>query len=328
MAPDFIPQASSFDWAVIAATISILLGGILFGAGIAFRYARLRLLGQEELAQGIISAAMVGGIVAFCAVLNAAALAAMPSGATPHCPNSQAAATTPSGLYECNLEALSGTYGGLSASLLRSSVITGFASSLKITDGNVTAQPFFALEEASRSLSAESRNANGISALSELELALAGMIRASALVLFLPVGLLLRTFFATRKLGAAAMAAAVAAFMVYPLLFLHTFPASSSPAVAKNATTLADGFNAAYAAIPAVRLNDTASVQSQMEGISGGEFEARLQPVLSASADANALAVADLVVFPLVSLAVSAVAAFEFYRIFSARVFVPYLDEI
>ena len=328
--PDsFIPQTTNFDWAIIAATISILLGGILFGAGIAFRYARLRLFGQEEIAQGIISAAMAGGILVFCSALSVAAISAMPPGAAmPSCPHAQAAASTPSGLYECNLEAMSGAYSGLSSSILRSSLIIGFASSLKITEGNVSAQPLFAYEEASRSVSSESRDAAGVAALSYMELSLADIVRASALVLFLPVGLLLRTFFATRKLGAAAMAVAVSAFMVYPLLFIQTFPASKSAAAAANATALADGFNSEYANVRSADLSNTAAVQSQISAISGGDFENRLQPALSSSANANALAIADLAIYPLISLVVSAVAALGFYWIFSARVFVPYLDAV
>lgn len=324
----FSPQPASFDWAIVAATISILLGGILFGTGIGLRFARLRLFGQEELAQGIISAAMVGGIFAFCSALSVAASGIVPSSGWPPCPSAANVAGTPFGFYECHLEAMSASYSELSSSLQRSSTITGFASSLKITEGNVSAQPLFALEESSRSLSEESRVANGIAALAHSELLVADVVRSSALVLFLPIGLLLRSFFATRKLGAAAMAIAVSAFMVYPLLFIHTFPAGKSAQAAANATIASGNFNAAFASIPSLELGSAAGVRDRIDEISGGDFESRLQGMLSGSAGANAQAASDLAVFPLISLIVSAVAALEMYLIFSANIFVPYFETV
>ena len=154
------------------------------------------------------------------------------------------------------------------------------------------------------------------------------MARASALALFLPIGVLLRAFFATRKLGAAAMAIAVSAFAVYPLLFMHTFAASDSADAAQNATALSGSFNSAFAAVPSTDLNSPAGVQNQIISISGGDFAGKLQSALSSSAGANAQAVSDLAVFPIISLIVSAVAALEFYLIFSANVFVPYFEAV
>ncbi len=78
---DFQLQTASFDIAIVAATISILLGGILFGAGLGFGLRRMRLLGLEEIGQGIISAAMVGALVAFVALLDATTSSMVPSSA-------------------------------------------------------------------------------------------------------------------------------------------------------------------------------------------------------------------------------------------------------
>ncbi|MCX6769061.1 MAG: hypothetical protein NT051_00055, partial [Candidatus Micrarchaeota archaeon] len=63
---------ASFDIAIMAATISILIGGILFGIGMGFGARRIRLLGSEELGQGIISAAMLGALISVSAVLDTA----------------------------------------------------------------------------------------------------------------------------------------------------------------------------------------------------------------------------------------------------------------
>lgn len=324
----FSPNSATFDLAIMAATISILLGGISFGLGLGLQNMRIRLFGQEELAQGIVSAAMVGGIFAFYSILNAAALSAVPQASLPSCPRSQGITSSPFGFYECHLEALSNSYSSESSALSQSALIAGFASSLKITNGNVSSQPFFALEEASRSLSAQSGKSNEISALSYSSLELAGLARSSALALFLPIGLLLRTFFATRKLGAAAMAISVSAFMVYPLLFMHTFPASKALSASIAATKASNGFNNAFSGVTLLELGDASGAQSQASALSSNGFPGKASSLLQSSANANALPAADLFVFPLVSALVSLVAALELYSIFSMRIFVPYLDSV
>ncbi len=324
----FLPNGASFDLAIIAATISILIGGISFGMGIGLQHARIRLFGQEELAQGIVSAAMVGGIFAFYSILNAAALAAVPPSSLPSCPRSHDVANSPFGFYECHLEALSVSYAASSSALSQSALITGFASSLKITDGNVSAQPFFALEGASRSISAQSEKAGEISALSYSSLELAELVRVSALAIFLPVGLLLRAFFATRRLGAAVMAIAVSAFMVYPLLFMHTYPISTALPSSVAAARVSNDFNAAFSGATLPEFGDSSAVKAQVRSLSNDGFPGRVSMLLQSAANSNALPVSDLLVFPAVSIIVSLVTALELYGIFSARIFVPYLDSV
>jgi len=185
---------TSYSMAIIAATISILIGGILFGVGHGFGIRRVRLLGAEEIGQGIISAAMVGALVAFAAILNATVATMVPASTLPACPGIQDPASSPYSYYSCNLQALGNSLQSLSASLARASDISGFASSLRIDVGVVSAQPFFALESASKSLYGASQQAQQLSSLSLFELQLADFIRSSALGVFLPAGLLLRKY--------------------------------------------------------------------------------------------------------------------------------------
>lgn len=83
---DFSSQTGSFDTAILAATISILLGGILFGVGLGFGLRRMRLFGAEEIGQGIISAAMAGAIFSFALLADATVSSMVPQGAVPSCP--------------------------------------------------------------------------------------------------------------------------------------------------------------------------------------------------------------------------------------------------
>ena len=225
---EFSSQGAGFGIAIVAATISILIGGILFGVGLGFGLRRLRLLGAEELGQGIISAAMVGALFACVLLLDSTVSSLVPQGQLQACPGVASPTGSPFGYYTCNLQALSGSLRQLGSSLYRAADIAGFAGSLSVNAGVISAQPFFALQAASQQLSEAAQQAHSLSALAFFELELADAIRSSALIVFLPAGLILRTFFATRRLGAAAMATAISAYAVFPLLFLYTFGASQS----------------------------------------------------------------------------------------------------
>lgn len=325
---DFSSQAGSFDIAIMAATISILLGGILFGVGIGFGLRRIRLLGAEEVGQGIISAAMVGALFSFTALIDSTVPSLVPSGPLPACSGIQNPAASPFSYYACNLQALSDSFASLGSSLSRSADISGFASSLAVDAGVVSAQPFFALRAASESLSEQARQAYSLSAIAYLELELSMFISSSALAVFLPVGLVLRTFFATRRLGAAAIAIAVAAYMVFPLLFLHAFSASMSNAAALQSAEASSLFNSQFASLPLLDLDQTGAARQKISEMSSGDFGGKVQALFPLSFRAVALAQADLIFYPLLSLAVSAVAAIEFYRMLCAPIFLPYFDSV
>jgi len=328
MLQGFTAGSANYDAAIAAATISILLGGILYGAGLGFSVRRVRLLGAEEIGQGIISAAMVGALVAFTALLDATTSSLIPPASLPPCPAVESPSSSPLMFYSCHLSSLSSSFSNLSSQLSRAADIAGFASSLKISAGVVSAQPFFALESASQQLSEASQSSAQLSALAAYEMELALAVQSSALLIFLPAGLLLRTFFATRKLGAAAMALAIAAYAIYPLLFLYTFTASKTAAAISEATSAASEFNSQFASIPLLDLDETGAVRREMNEMSQNDFSSKIQPIFSLSYRATSLANADLFVYPLISMAVSAVAAFELYGLLSAPIFLPYFEKV
>ena len=325
---DFSSQTGSFDAAILAATISILLGGILFGVGLGFGLRRMRLFGAEEIGQGIISAAMAGAIFSFALLADATVSSMVPHGAVPSCPGIASPTGSPFSYYSCNLQSLSDSLRSLCSSLSRSADITGFASSLSINAGVISAQPFFALQSASKQLSDASAQSGFLSALSFLELSLAGAIQSSALQIFLPAGLLLRTFFATRRLGSAAMALSISAYLIFPLLFLYTFTVSSAGAAISDAAGSASSFNSQFASLPLLDLDATGTTRQQINSMSQNDFGGAVQPIFPLALRANALALEDLLVYPLISLLVSAVAALEFYSLISAPIFIPYFESI
>ena len=325
---EFASSTATFDLAILAATISILLGGILFGVGLGFGIRRIRLLGTEEIGQGIISAAMVGVLFAFAAVLDSTTASLVPSSSLPDCPAIASPSSSPFSYYSCHLYSISTSFQSLSSSLSRSADIAGFASSLQVNAGVISAQPFFAAESASRQLSDASHFASQSSALAFFELELATFLQSSALLVFLPAGLMLRTFFATRKLGAAAMALAVAAYLGYPLLFLYAFTMSKTNSAAGEAITATSEFNSDFASLPLLDLDATGAAREKINEMSQNDFGGKIQPLLPLSHRALSLSSADLLIFPLMALLISAVAALEIYAMLSAPILLPYFDSI
>ncbi|VVC01315.1 Uncharacterised protein [uncultured archaeon] len=88
---------------------------------------RIRLLGAEEIGQGIISAAMVGALLAFALLLDSTTASLVPS-SLPSCPAISAPAGSPYSYYMCNLASMELSLRSLSSSLSRASDIAGFAS--------------------------------------------------------------------------------------------------------------------------------------------------------------------------------------------------------
>ena len=325
--PVGLASSGNLDAAIIAATISILLGGILFGLGIGFGLRRVRIFGAEEIGQGIISAAMVGALALFMATINSVSGSIIPEGALASC-GQQSSASLPFSYYSCSLAAVSNSTLRLSNGLARAADITGFASSLEISAGAVSASPFFALQSASKSLSDASMRATLLYSLSAFELGLAASAAGPAFAILLPAGLGLRTFFVTRRLGAAAMAIAVAAYAVYPLLFVQTFKESATVGALQGASGLAESFNEKFASIPLLELDETSSVRDKVREMSGGDFGSQVQQLFPVSYSAFSTAETDLVAYPLISLLISAVAAVELYGFFSAPIFLPYFESV
>jgi len=324
---DLSASSSNFSLAITAATISILIGGMLFGIGLGFGIRRIRLLGAEEIGQGIISAAMLGCLISFALLLQTT-FSSLSLATPPSCPQIAAPQSSPHAYLSCNLAALEISQRELASLLFRASDITGFASSLQLSLGVVSAQPFFALQSVSQQLAGASNLLYIASSLSFLELELSNFIQVSALTVFLPAGLLLRTFFATRKLGAAAMAIAIAAYAVYPLLFTYTFSVSNAQKELAAASSAASSFDSKFASLPLLELDETSAVKEKINELSSGDFGSQAQPLLPSAMRALSLSFADLIIYPLLALAVSIVAAFEFYRLLSAPIFLPYFSSV
>lgn len=324
--PGFFNFAGDLSFAITAATISVLIGGILFGVGIGFGFRRMRIFGAEEIAQGIISSAMVGALAVLIAAINGLFPYDLSQEMNPQCIEFNNITSMPFSYYVCNLDLISKSSNQLGLSLSRSANIAGFASSLDISIGVISVSPFFSLKSASETLSESSVHAYQISSIAFFESELAKSISFASLIIFLPIGLVLRTFFVTRKLGAAAMAISISAYVIYPLVFLFVFNYSPTLSLLSEAIKYSEDFNAKFASIPLMEIDETSGVKDAIDEMAGKDFSGQIQPIFPISYSALSMANADLIFYPAISIIITAISALEIYGFLSAQIFVPYIE--
>jgi hypothetical protein len=309
------PSSSAYAIATALLTISILLSGMAIGIGKALGNRKLEGIGKEELTQAIISAAIFGAIVVIAATTEAAAASLVPDfSAQSLCPSLGHASDSPAFYAQCNYVSLLSDSEALLSSAMKSQNILGFLSKLGLELGAVSAQPFFGLQYAAESLNSLLSNLALLISMLSLQASFLGFAIATAFPIFLPAGLILRMFFATRKLGAAAMALAVAFYIIYPLVFLAAIPAlSGDSSLVVSARQEFDQFNSKYSSVPMMDLQKENVVVQKINELSQQDLVGEAsQLVRSLSRAISALAMLALVL-PLLGLATALAGASALY---------------
>ena len=124
------------------------------------------------------------------------------------------------------------------------------------------------------------------------------------------------------------MAIAISAYAVYPLLFTYTFSVSNTQKEIASASQAASEFDSKFTSLPMLELDETSAVKEKMDELSSGDFGAQAQPLLPSAMRALSLSIADLLIYPLLALVVSTIAALELYRLLSAPIFLPYFSSV
>jgi hypothetical protein len=124
-------------------------------------------------------------------------------------------------------------------------------------------------------LSTQLLSMNMIIILVGLNIQVAEFIGANALGLLFPVGLVLRTVFATRKVGGFLIALAIGLYLFYPT-FVLIFP--DPQADIDYSAELMRNFsnNTFYQTMPVVELNDNYAIAGKLDLMSGKCFDANL----------------------------------------------------
>lgn len=255
-------MAESFvgiEVAVIVVTASIVLAGLLVGLGRAFGFKRIEMFGLEELIQSIINAAIIGSFAAVVELVGVVSSSVV--GETCSVGNVIMQ-------LSCTLGNLNDALFSLMQGMIKLLNIVGYYQDLALDFGAFSISPFSNLSSVSGALAQQLLNINTVMMLVELNTQIAAFIGQNALALLFPVGLVLRTFFATRKVGGFMIALAIGLYVFYPT-FILVFP-DPAPDI-RNSTLLLENFtnNSFYAAAPIIDLNDNYAIAGKIDLLSG-----------------------------------------------------------
>ena len=255
MASEFV----GMEIAVVVVTASIVLSGILIGLGRAFGYKSVEHFGIEELMQSIVNSVIIGSMAAIMALVNSISSTVV----------SQSCSTgTVIFQLACTLDGMNTALFGLFQAVVHTMDLVGYYQTLSLNMGALTIAPFTNLGAVSAALSFQMLSLNLIMILVELNRNIADFIGQNALGLIFPLGLVLRTFFATRKVGGFLLALAIGLFIFYPT-FVLIFPEPMGDI--QNSTALMQNFtnNSYYAAMPIVDLNGNGALATKLDIMSG-----------------------------------------------------------
>ncbi|MCI0503930.1 hypothetical protein L0Y65_04425 [Candidatus Micrarchaeota archaeon] len=255
-------MAESFvgiEVAVIVVTASIVLAGILVGLGRAFGFKRIEMFGLEELMQSIINAAIIGSFAAVVELVGVISSSVV----SETCSKGNVIVQ-----LSCSLGNLNDSLFFLMQGMMRLLNIVGYYQDLALDFGAFSVSPFANLSPVSDALSQQLLSTSMIMMLVELNAQIAAFIGQNALALLFPVGLVLRTFFATRKVGGFMIALAIGLYVFYPT-FILVFP-DPAPDI-MNSTALVENFtnNSFYATVPVIDLNSNYAIAGKLDLLSG-----------------------------------------------------------
>jgi len=250
--------------ATIVVTASIVLAGILIGVGRAFSYKRVENFGIEEFIQSLINAAIIGAFAAIVQLINSVSSSVV-EGAC-------GTGTTVLEQLVCIMERTNANLFLLFQETVRLTNMLGYYQSLNLNFSLFSIQPFSNLSSISLLFSAQILLLQLLMVFVELNIQILNFIGENALLLLFPVGLVFRTFFATRRLGGFLIGLAIGAYLLYPS-FVIIFP-DPQPDVA-NATANVTEFNAKsfYATVPIIDLNDNNAIAAKLDVMSGRCFD-------------------------------------------------------
>lgn len=310
-----MPEIVGTSTVLAVVVISILLSGIAIGLGRSFGYKRIERFGIEELAQAIINAALVGGAMGMIAVLSttSASFASV-----------QCADGSPINELSCNLQSTRNVTFALYQETERAAELAGYYQTLEVRLDTVSIQPLSYLSSTLNILSRQAADLQLLLTLSYLQSNLVAFLQQNAVAYLLSAGLVLRSFFATRKAGAFLIALFLGLYIFYPLILLTIpSPAPTTASALQALKTLVE--NPAYSAIPIVDLNGDYAIAAKLDNMSlratpGSDLTGDITVALQASSQGLSALWTYLVVGPLAALLVLAVLVRELTHAFSAEI--------
>ncbi|MBN2478587.1 hypothetical protein JXB01_04835 [Candidatus Micrarchaeota archaeon] len=243
------------DIAVTVVTIFIILSGILIGIGRALSIKRIELFGIEELLQSIINGALIGAAGAIVVAVDQISSDYF----TPYC---EQTSIVPG--LTCVFQSLAESLFLFLQHLTTMNNTLGYYQSLVLEFGSFSIQPFMNLSGISSIFGFHILLTSILLIMVDLNIQILSFISENALGLIFSLGLIFRSFFATRKLGGFLIALALGLYVLYPSLIM-VFP----PPIQEinNSTMIIEVFNnnTNYSAVPILDLNDNYAIAERMD---------------------------------------------------------------
>ncbi|HIH22943.1 TPA: hypothetical protein HA238_04400 [Candidatus Micrarchaeota archaeon] len=245
--------------AVIVVTISIIIAGIALGIGKALGYRRIEQFGIDELFQSVLNAAIVGSAVVVVESIKATT-------------SSLLAVTCQEGADA--LGELSCIFGKTADSsfllfqeMLKMSNILGYYQNLVLDFGSFSIQPLANLGGPLAIIASQLLTLQFVLILLNLNIQLLSFFAQNGLAMFFPIGLVLRSFFATRRIGGFLIAFAIGFYAFYPL-FILAFPNPDAEVALSVSSFASFNNNSAYAVVPLLDLNNNYAIASKIDNMS------------------------------------------------------------
>lgn len=245
--------------AVIVVSAAIVLSGILIGIGRGLGYKKVEHFGIVELIQSVINAAIIGSFAAIISLVSVVSSDLVEEA----CAGGSAVSH-----LVCLLEGVSSNLFSLLQEAVSALDLLGFYHTLSLDFGTFSITPFAGLVSTFSILTLQILALQVVMFLIELNIQILTFIEQNALALIFPVGLVLRSFFATRKLGGFLIALSLGLFILYPaFILIFPTPVEDINTTIGNFTSFNN--NSFYATVPVVDLNDNYAIAGKMDVMSG-----------------------------------------------------------
>ena len=309
------------NWQGIAGTaiiISVIVSGIALGLGRAFSIKRLERFGVDELIQAMVNAAILGFAVGLSAMVLQVS-----SEFTPVMQNVTCASnSTPPDYVLCGINSTSVSALSLSGDMLRVQNNIAYYQTLQLHFGNFSIAPLANMDSVSNQLSNSLYSIQLSVFASSLNAQFLSFVSSGWFGVLFASGLVLRSFFLSRKFGAFLIAASIALIIFYPLVLLMFQPPVQGLEAAKSSTS-AFLSNAKYQTVPIVDLNNNAVVAVKLYemGFSGGDdYTGELTLMVQEATAASAALFFYCVVVPVLALAATLVLIKELSGSFAGEI--------
>jgi len=336
MAEDFV----GIEIATIVVTASVVLAGIFIGVGRAFSYKRIESFGVEEFFQSLINAAIVGAFAAITELIDSVSAGVV-----------EGVCGTGETVIEqltCIFESTGAAIFNLLQELIKLMTTVGYYQTISLDFDILSIQPFANLSAVSVILSTQTLILQLIMVLINLNTEILNFIGQNALLLIFPIGLVFRTFFATRRVGAFLIGLAIGMYLLYPS-FIMIFPSPEADIANATANITAMNDNVFYSAVPVIDLTDNAALATKLDIMSGRCFDSNSSECLNATANytredvdfvgdltvavqvssrATAKALMYLVVAPLLSLIITIIFVNELTKIMGGEIGIGFMKMV